>query len=242
MSPLSWIRQPRSVRRTRERRRETHGRLVSGFRTVSVGGRVHRRLSGRAAVRLAKAGDHIDFVVTLVADEADVVGRLERQTQSGTVAIRELRDKECARVADAIALSLALALDPDFRSEAGEVIPATSAAESVQASEPAPAKPAALRGVVEPTTAALRGAPAQSPGVSDAPAVRVCDSVARAPDGTLALPGAVGRHGRCAVLDGRRARLLSTNPHGRVSLTERRPRATTSARRRAQRSSAAPRA
>lgn len=42
MSPLSWIRQPRSVRRTRERRRETHGRLVSGFRTVSVGGRVHR--------------------------------------------------------------------------------------------------------------------------------------------------------------------------------------------------------
>src|SRR6188768_1830901 len=62
--------------------------------------------------RLAQAGDHIDFVVTLLADGKETVGRLERQTNSGTVAIRELRDETCERVADALALSLGLALAP----------------------------------------------------------------------------------------------------------------------------------
>ena len=67
---------------------------------------------GSARARLADAGDHIDFVVTLVAAQGETVGRLERQTQGGTVAIRELRDVSCARVADALALSLGLALEP----------------------------------------------------------------------------------------------------------------------------------
>ncbi|HEY0469423.1 MAG TPA: hypothetical protein VGC79_34775, partial [Polyangiaceae bacterium] len=62
--------------------------------------------------RLAQAGDHIDFVVTLVANGHETVGRLERQTDSGIVAIRELRDATCERVADALALSLGLALGP----------------------------------------------------------------------------------------------------------------------------------
>ena len=62
--------------------------------------------------RLAQAGDHIEFVVTLVTGNGETVGRLERQTQGGTVAIRELRDATCVQVADALALSLGLALDP----------------------------------------------------------------------------------------------------------------------------------
>jgi hypothetical protein len=71
------------------------------------------RLGDRASLaRVAEAGDYVDFVVTLTATEQGSSGRLERQTQSGTVAIQEIRDRECARVADALALSLALALDP----------------------------------------------------------------------------------------------------------------------------------
>ena len=62
--------------------------------------------------RLAEAGDHIDFVVTLVENGKETVGRLERQTDSGIVAIRELRDATCEQVADALALSLGLALAP----------------------------------------------------------------------------------------------------------------------------------
>src|SRR4051794_15815274 len=68
--------------------------------------------------RLAEAGDHIDFVVTLVANGTETVGRLERQTNSGSVAIRELRDASCERVADALALSLSLALAPGESSAA----------------------------------------------------------------------------------------------------------------------------
>jgi hypothetical protein len=71
------------------------------------------KLTGTARrVRLAQAGDHIDFVVTLLTAQGETVGRLERQTQGGTVAIRELRDLSCTRVADGLALSLDLALEP----------------------------------------------------------------------------------------------------------------------------------
>ena len=71
--------------------------------------------------RLAQAGDHIDFVVTLVADNKETVGRLERQTNSGSVAIRELHDATCEQVADALALSLGLALTPGQPSAEGVV-------------------------------------------------------------------------------------------------------------------------
>ena len=89
---------------------------------------------GAARARLAQAGDHIDFVVTLVATGGETVGRLERQTQGGTVAIRELRDVSCARVADGLALSLGLALEPAAPR-------ADSAAEAATEPTPPPANP-----------------------------------------------------------------------------------------------------
>lgn len=55
----------------------------------------------RARTRLAQAGDHIDFVVTLLSANGETVGRLERQTDRGTVAMRELRDATCTQVANA---------------------------------------------------------------------------------------------------------------------------------------------
>jgi hypothetical protein len=56
----------------------------------------------------------VDFVVTLGGPipEPQVLGRLERQIQSGSVAIRELRAARCEDVAEALALSLELALRP----------------------------------------------------------------------------------------------------------------------------------
>ncbi len=71
---------------------------------------------GRHA-QLASAGDRVDFVVTLdgpgpAAASPQSLGRLERQTERGTVAIRELRAPRCEDVAEALALSLELALQP----------------------------------------------------------------------------------------------------------------------------------
>ncbi len=70
------------------------------------------RLLGDEAslVRLARAGDHIDFVVTFIAGDGTVSGRLERQTDAGTVAIREIDDAACDSVAGVLALGLQLAL------------------------------------------------------------------------------------------------------------------------------------
>lgn len=69
------------------------------------------RSLGRDAT-LAGVGDRIDFVVTLAAQSAASAGRLERQTERGTVAIRELHAARCEDVAEGIALSLDLALRP----------------------------------------------------------------------------------------------------------------------------------
>lgn len=73
---------------------------------------VGKLADGGHPLRLAQAGDHIDFVVTLQAAGEQALGRLERQTDGGTIAIRELHDATCERVADALALSLGLAVDP----------------------------------------------------------------------------------------------------------------------------------
>jgi hypothetical protein len=88
------------------------------------------------APRLAEAGDHIDFLVTLVATGAETVGRLERQTHAGTVAIRELRDANCERVAEALALSLGLALEPGREPTAAPVEAESTRPESTPASDP----------------------------------------------------------------------------------------------------------
>jgi hypothetical protein len=137
--------------------------------------------------RLAQAGDHIDFVVTLVAAHDETVGRLERQTDSGVVAIRELRDATCEQVADALALSLGLALTP-ARSDADPAIAKTSnvagdaagatvgSAPTEDVPAPAPssavtsesgvtASPAAAAAPPLPTAAAPRPGPQWSVGV-----------------------------------------------------------------------------
>lgn len=111
------------------------------------GGQFLAKLAENARqARLAQAGDHIDFVVTLVADHNETVGRLERQTDSGVVAIRELRDATCGQVADALALSLGLALTPGSSNGAAAVtnpedVPVVAASVDVAASESVAASP-----------------------------------------------------------------------------------------------------
>lgn len=63
--------------------------------------------------RLAEVGDRIDFVVTLGSNESKSSGRVERQTQRGTIALRSVEDSSCEAVARALALTIELALDPD---------------------------------------------------------------------------------------------------------------------------------
>lgn len=109
--------------------------------------------------RLAEAGDHIDFVVTLLAANGETVGRLERQTESGTVAIRELRDPNCSRVADALALSLALSLEPGRARSA----PAASAAPEAPT---APTEPIAPTASATPAAAPAPTLPSPASGVS----------------------------------------------------------------------------
>lgn len=71
------------------------------------------KLSGKVTeARIAAAGDPIDFVVTLGSLGSRSNGRLERETTQGKVAIREIDSENCAEVAEALALSLALAIDP----------------------------------------------------------------------------------------------------------------------------------
>ena len=73
-----------------------------------------QRIGDRAPlVRLAEAGDRVDFMVTVAVTPEGASGRLERETDRGTVAIREFEAASCDRVAEVLALNLALALDPD---------------------------------------------------------------------------------------------------------------------------------
>lgn len=72
---------------------------------------------GRAG-SLAGVGDRVDFVVTVAHAPAQSSGRLERQSSEGAVAIRDVSAQSCAEVADALALSLDLALDPGAASAA----------------------------------------------------------------------------------------------------------------------------
>jgi hypothetical protein len=89
------------------------------------------RLRGAASgAYLAGAGDRIDFVVTLGAHGPESSGRLERQTSGGTVAVRELTAASCEEVADALALTLGLALDPSSVGTRGAVAPSNVSEES----------------------------------------------------------------------------------------------------------------
>jgi hypothetical protein len=72
------------------------------------------RLRGPArGARLAGAGDPVDFVVTLGSHDGRSVGKLERQTQGSTIAVREIEAKSCEEVADVLALTLVLTLAPN---------------------------------------------------------------------------------------------------------------------------------
>lgn len=87
--------------------------------------------------RLANVGDRIDFVVTLGRVGGASSGRLERETQSGTVAIREVRAIDCLEAAEALALTLELALEPQSEATPSAAspsveAPATDAPESAE--------------------------------------------------------------------------------------------------------------
>lgn len=152
------------------------------------------KLGERAALaRLAGAGDHVDFVVTLLSAGGETVGRVERQTESGTVAIRELRDASCARVADALALSLGLSLRPKGGSATPQE-PSTldAAIAPVATLNESPAAPASAP--VEPSVApreSRANPPLGQPPERDAPLVSEARSE-RAPEGGwLGLQGGV---------------------------------------------------
>jgi hypothetical protein len=74
------------------------------------------RLAARGVqARLAVVGEPIDFVVTLGSGADGAHGLLERQTKTGTVAIRRLDGGACDEIADGLALSLSLADAPEER-------------------------------------------------------------------------------------------------------------------------------
>lgn len=88
------------------------------------------RVNGRNT-RLARVGDRVDYVITLESDGKVSGGRLERQTASGTIAISELRGGPCSEVADALALSLMLAVTPS-EPAATQPVPSPPAANPVR--------------------------------------------------------------------------------------------------------------
>jgi hypothetical protein len=109
---------------------------------------------------LARAGDRIDFVVTLGLDERGSAGSLERQSAEGTVAIRQVEAASCEAVADALALTLALSADPDTAATSS-----TPAAPPVLAGAESAPPPAASS---TPPNAAAAPAQDRAPPVHDA--------------------------------------------------------------------------
>lgn len=107
--------------------------------------------------QLAQVGDRIDFVVTLGAGPDGGRGRLERQAEKGTVALREVQGKTCEGVADALALSLALSWDPSAQPPVTEATPASS-------------EPPVAERVAAPTLAATASPPASASAGSPDPA------------------------------------------------------------------------
>jgi hypothetical protein len=96
------------------------------------------RLAARGVeARLAVVGDPIDFVVTLGSGAEGARGLLERQTKTGTVAIRRLDGGTCDEIADGLALSLSLADAPEERRREA---PERSVQKPVEAT-PAPLQP-----------------------------------------------------------------------------------------------------
>jgi hypothetical protein len=100
------------------------------------------------SAKIARAGDPIDFVVTLGPGEHGATGLLERQSAERTALVRQVDDAKCADVANALALGLALAAEGRAETPAENAPPQTP---KVAENEPIPARektPAV--GVVEP--------------------------------------------------------------------------------------------
>jgi hypothetical protein len=79
----------------------------------------HLKARGVAA-KVARVGDAVDFVVTLGTTENASEGLLERQTRQRAVAIRRLQGEDCKQVAEALALSLVLVMNPESAAPASE--------------------------------------------------------------------------------------------------------------------------
>lgn len=117
-----------------------------------------------AQVRLAEAGDRVDFVVNLALGPEGARGRLERETARGTVAIREVEDASCEKVAQVIALNLSLALEPsepeqsssEAQTTPAEQAPPTESQEPPEEQTPPPSKEAAAIKAKEPSTTPRR--------------------------------------------------------------------------------------
>lgn len=105
------------------------------------GARFMESMGARSAhVRLAEAGDRVDFVVNLALTPEGARGRLERETERGTVAIREVVDASCEQVAQVIALNLSLALDPTGGVPPSEEVEPTDATSAQDFTEETPSQ------------------------------------------------------------------------------------------------------
>jgi len=109
--------------------------------------------------RLAQVGDAIDFVVTLGGSDGQASsGVLERQTETGTVAIRRVDDPSCEQVAAALSLTLALAVQADAEppaaptASAAEVSTPVAAPPIIRVSAPVRPRPAAEHELHQPGT------------------------------------------------------------------------------------------
>jgi hypothetical protein len=91
--------------------------------------------------RLAVVGEPIDFVVTLGTGADGARGLLERQTKTGTVAIRRLDGGTCEEIADGLALSLSLADAPEERAREEPAPTAAPEAEEAPIVRARPAPP-----------------------------------------------------------------------------------------------------
>ena len=121
--------------------------------------------------RLAEAGDRVDYVVTLSTSDDGSTGRLERQTDRGTIAVSELHDASCRQVAEALALSLALSLESGGHDEAAAEVPESSG-RAPASSAPAPAQTPAPSNASQPQASSQPQAPAAPqppPRVADQP-------------------------------------------------------------------------
>jgi hypothetical protein len=114
--------------------------------------------------------DRIDFVVTLGGNGAKSSGRLERQTAGSTVAIREIEAESCEAVADVLAFTLTLTLNP-----ATDVAPPSAPLPVAPVPAPAPTPPPAATAQAPSERPAATGDEQRVDGVSTVPTTKVPD-------------------------------------------------------------------